>query len=53
MLSELYRTLQLIRQFEERVRELRQSGALQGSIHLYVGEEAVATGVCARLNPDD
>jgi acetoin:2,6-dichlorophenolindophenol oxidoreductase subunit alpha len=53
VLSGLYRTMQLIRQFEERVRELRQSGALQGSIHLYVGEEAVATGVCAQLRPDD
>ena len=53
LLTWLYRHLQLIRQFEERVRELRQSGALQGSIHLYVGEEAVATGVCARLNADD
>ena len=53
VLARLYHDLQLIRQFEERVRELRQSGTLQGSIHLYVGEEAVASGVCARLNPDD
>src|SRR5215208_35594 len=53
VLARLYHDLQLIRQFEERVRELRQSGTLQGSIHLYVGEEAVATGVCARLNVDD
>jgi TPP-dependent pyruvate/acetoin dehydrogenase alpha subunit len=43
----------LIRTFEERVAALRQSGALQGSAHLYVGQEAVAVGVCARLNRDD
>ncbi|HEY7062842.1 MAG TPA: thiamine pyrophosphate-dependent dehydrogenase E1 component subunit alpha [Chloroflexota bacterium] len=53
VLTRLYRTMQLIRQFEERVKDLRQSGTLQGSAHLYVGEEAVATGVCARLNDDD
>ncbi len=53
VLDWLYRHLVLIRQFEEKVRELRQSGVLQGSIHLYVGEEAVAVGVCARLNRDD
>src|SRR3954454_21200741 len=53
VLSRIYHDLQLIRQFEERVRELRQSGTLQGSIHLYVGQEAVASGVCARLNRDD
>ncbi len=43
----------LIRAFEERIAALRQSGALQGSAHLYVGQEAVAVGVCARLNRDD
>lgn len=49
----LYRHLLLIRHFEEQVRELRQSGAMQGSIHLYVGQEAVATGVCGNLTRDD
>jgi TPP-dependent pyruvate/acetoin dehydrogenase alpha subunit len=53
VLAWLYRHLLLLRHFEEQVRELRQSGAMQGSIHLYVGQEAVATGVCARLNVDD
>ncbi len=53
VLAGLYRTLVLIRDFEEKVRELRQSGVMQGSVHLYVGQEAVATGVCARLNTDD
>jgi acetoin:2,6-dichlorophenolindophenol oxidoreductase subunit alpha len=49
----VYRTMGLIRAFEEKVDSLRTSGRLQGSAHLYVGQEAVATGVCARLNADD
>src|ERR1043166_8733423 len=53
LLSRLYRTMRLIRAFEEKIDALRTSGALQGSAHLYVGQEAVATGVCARLNADD
>jgi pyruvate dehydrogenase E1 component alpha subunit len=53
LLRRLYRTMRLIRAFEERVDALRTSGRLQGSLHLYVGQEAVATGVCARLRADD
>ncbi|MBV9578747.1 MAG: thiamine pyrophosphate-dependent dehydrogenase E1 component subunit alpha [Chloroflexi bacterium] len=53
LLRRLYRSMRLIRAFEERVDALRTSGRLQGSLHLYVGQEAVATGVCARLNADD
>ncbi|MBI4491757.1 MAG: thiamine pyrophosphate-dependent dehydrogenase E1 component subunit alpha [Chloroflexi bacterium] len=49
----MYRHLVLIRTFEERVVSLRQSGVLQGSTHLYVGQEAVAVGVCGRLERDD
>jgi pyruvate dehydrogenase E1 component alpha subunit len=49
----MYEHLVLIREFEERIATLRQSGALQGSAHLYAGQEAVAVGVCARLNKDD
>src|SRR5436305_2633656 len=49
----LYRHLLLIRTFEERVVALRQSGVLQGSLHPYVGQEAIAVGVCARVNTDD
>ena len=45
--------MRLIRAFEEKVDTLRTSGRLQGSAHLYVGQEAVATGVCAALNTDD
>jgi pyruvate dehydrogenase E1 component alpha subunit len=53
LLRRLYRTMRLIRTFEERIDALRTSGRLQGSAHLYVGQEAVAAGVCAQLNADD
>ncbi|HZV53112.1 MAG TPA: thiamine pyrophosphate-dependent dehydrogenase E1 component subunit alpha [Candidatus Dormibacteraeota bacterium] len=53
LLRRLYRQMVLIRRFEERVHALRQSGALQGSAHLYVGQESVAVGVCARLRWND
>jgi TPP-dependent pyruvate/acetoin dehydrogenase alpha subunit len=49
----MFEHMVLIREFEERIAALRQSGALQGSAHLYAGQEAVAVGVCARLNKDD
>jgi len=49
----LYQHMVLIRRFEERIDALRQAGRLQGSAHLYVGQEAVAAGVCARLEDDD
>jgi pyruvate dehydrogenase E1 component alpha subunit len=41
-----------IRKFEERVKALGAAGELGGS-HLYLGEEAVAAGVCAALRADD
>jgi pyruvate dehydrogenase E1 component alpha subunit len=49
----MFEHLVLIREFEERIAALRQAGSLQGSAHLYAGQEAVAVGVCARLNKDD
>jgi pyruvate dehydrogenase E1 component alpha subunit len=49
----LYRTMLGIRRFEERVKELFLEARLYGSVHLYIGEEAVATGACATLNEDD
>jgi pyruvate dehydrogenase E1 component alpha subunit len=49
----MYGRMVLIRTFEERIAALRQSGALQGSAHLCVGQESVAVGVCAVLNGDD
>ncbi len=51
--SDLLRTMLLIRRFEERCAELYSGGRIRGFLHLYVGEEAVATGVCAELGEDD
>jgi pyruvate dehydrogenase E1 component alpha subunit len=50
---ELYRTVRLIRRFEERAIGLVKSGVIPGGIHPYIGEEAIAAGVCAALRPDD
>ncbi len=52
-LLSLYRTMIKIRVFESRVSELFAQGKLPGFIHLYIGEEAVATGVCAHLSDGD
>lgn len=49
----LYRGMVLIREFELKAREVFRSGRMPGFIHVYVGEEAVATGVCAALRKDD
>lgn len=49
----LYRTMVLIRTFEERIIGLRVEGHIHGVIHPYIGEEAVAVGVCAALAPSD
>lgn len=43
----------LIRRFEERVDHLFAAGELRGTSHLSVGQEAVAVGVCAALQPCD
>ncbi len=52
-LIRLYRTMRLIRRFEERVVELVNKNEIPGTTHEYVGEEAVATGVCHALRTDD
>ncbi|HUQ93648.1 MAG TPA: dehydrogenase E1 component subunit alpha/beta [Bryobacteraceae bacterium] len=48
-----YRGMQLIRQCEEQLARCHQRGLIHGACHTYVGEEAIATGVCAHLRPDD
>ena len=50
---EIYTTMVKIRMFEENVAELFAAGKIPGFVHLYIGEEAVASGVCACLNTDD
>lgn len=42
-----------IRRFEETAEKLFLDGEIPGFIHLYIGEEAIATGVCANLTNDD
>ncbi len=42
-----------IRVFEERVGELKRADEVYGLIHLSVGQEGVAAGVCRQLRPDD
>ncbi len=50
---QLYREMVRIRRFEERCVELYSATKIRGFLHLYIGEEAVATGVMSRLQPDD
>ena len=49
----LYRQMQTIRQCEEELARCHQRGLIHGACHTYVGEEAIAVGVCAHLRPDD
>jgi 2-oxoisovalerate dehydrogenase E1 component len=49
----LYRTMQLIRTTEEQLARLHARGLVHGACHTYVGQEAIATGVCVRLRADD
>jgi len=50
---EMYRRMTTIRLFEERVNELYRGAKMPGLAHLYIGEEAVAVGVCFALRRDD
>jgi TPP-dependent pyruvate/acetoin dehydrogenase alpha subunit len=50
---QLYTTMRRIRSFELAVVELFARGKIPGFLHTYVGEEAVAAGVCTALRPDD
>ena len=49
----LYRTMLTIRRFEERCNQLYMQGRIPSTLHLYIGQEAVAAGVCAHLRADD
>ncbi len=52
-LHELFREMLLIRRFEEKVEERFRAGELPGFLHVAIGQEAVASGVMAALEPDD
>src|SRR5262245_3242187 len=49
----MYRRMVMIRLFEEQVNDLYTRALMPGLAHLYIGEEAVAVGVCEALNPTD
>src|SRR5437899_6438701 len=53
LLLDLYRRMQLIRQCEEQLAKSHQRGLIHGACHTYVGQEAIAVGVCAHLRRDD
>src|SRR5437899_4816896 len=53
LLLRLYRQIQLIRQCEEQLAKSHQRGLIHGACHTYVGQEAIAVGVCAHLRQED
>ena len=53
VLLQIYTTMRRIRAFENRTDELFKKGIVKGTAHSYVGEEAIASGVCAALNEGD
>jgi 2-oxoisovalerate dehydrogenase E1 component len=52
-LLDLYEAMLRIRRFEERVSEQFAAGRIPGFVHLCIGQEGVAVGACASLDPDD
>jgi pyruvate dehydrogenase E1 component alpha subunit len=52
-LRSLHRTMLTIRLFEQRVSREFRTGQIPGFVHMYIGEEAVAAGVCANLDESD
>jgi pyruvate dehydrogenase E1 component alpha subunit len=48
-----YRSMLLIRRFEERCAQVYVEGKIGGFLHLYIGQEAVAVGAMSHLRPDD
>ncbi|HLF68349.1 MAG TPA: thiamine pyrophosphate-dependent dehydrogenase E1 component subunit alpha, partial [Gaiellaceae bacterium] len=53
VLRGFFREMLLIRRFEEKVEERFRAGELPGFLHVAIGQEAVATGVCAALERED
>jgi TPP-dependent pyruvate/acetoin dehydrogenase alpha subunit len=52
-LLRIYRTMLLIRRFEERAVQLHMAGQVRGSLHPCIGQEATAAGACYALRRDD
>ncbi|HEY3749283.1 MAG TPA: thiamine pyrophosphate-dependent dehydrogenase E1 component subunit alpha [Pseudonocardiaceae bacterium] len=53
VLQQLYRRMLLLRRFDERAIELRMQGMIFGPVHPYIGQEAVAVGICSQLAATD
>src|ERR687895_2040917 len=53
LLRDFFRDILLIRRFEEKVEERFRAGDLPGFLHVAIGQEAVAVGVCRALEDDD
>ncbi|KRL00858.1 thiamine pyrophosphate-dependent dehydrogenase E1 component subunit alpha [Liquorilactobacillus capillatus] len=49
----IYKKMNDIRNFEDEVHQIFSTGSIPGFVHLYAGEEAIATGVCAHLTDKD
>jgi len=49
----MYKDMLRIRVFEETVSDLFAQDKIRGTTHLYIGQEAVAVGACAAINPED
>ena len=52
-LEELFRTMTRIRAFEETAMEAHKAGEMPGPLHVSIGQEGVAAGICANLRDDD
>tara|TARA_B100000315_G_scaffold235129_2_gene249764 strand:- start:202 stop:1179 length:978 start_codon:yes stop_codon:yes gene_type:complete len=53
VLKDMHRCMVQIRRFEETAGKLMEDGKIPGALHLYVGEEAIASGVMAHLSKED
>jgi TPP-dependent pyruvate/acetoin dehydrogenase alpha subunit len=53
MLRDFFREMLLIRRFEEKVEERFRAGELPGFLHVAIGQEAVAVGVCQAMEEGD
>jgi len=51
--TSFYETMSTIRHFELSAKEDYLAGRIPGFLHLYIGQEAIATGICAALRKDD
>lgn len=51
--KDLYRRMLVIRAVEARLARSHQRGLIHGACHTYIGQEAVAAGICANLRPED